>query len=301
MRSNSQGDLFGFLPVKKCFAFEDVIIEPVTDYDDALKCLIKESHRDGFIYPPICEEGQINPKTSRHTKRVPRTRRPALLHRIPPSHRLTIQSRAGMHELRIGPAGFLVHLLGYLYGVRLQFHDWWVDGRLPLKMQHNIYLTDECAQSFLSGSYGRWKSWTSNQKDLMTNILYMHARAASYEWDWERFAIEYMVFDGCCALAKGLFRKLKLSNHEKRLVNICKHFGIPLNKDLFNDIVKLRNGLFHKALWGNAQPCTTVKGNAFLIPHHLRRLNQRVIPALLGAPIEYIKTPWWTLGTFAFR
>jgi hypothetical protein len=301
MASDMQSDLFGFLPVKLSVDFGDVSIKPVSKYDDILKAMIKESHQDGFMYPPLSQRWQADPVTLKPIKRIPRTKRPALLYRIPPSHQITFESNYELNELRVGPAGFLIHLLGYLYGVRLQFHDWWVDGRMPMKSQHNITVPNKLAQDFLSHSYATWKNWDQKKRELMTNILFMHTRALSYEWDWERFAIEYMVFDGCCALAKGLFRRLKLSEHEKRLVNICKRFGIPLNKELFNDIVKLRNGLFHKALWGNGQPCTVAKGNAFLTPYHLRRLNQRVIPALLGAHIEYIKTPWWTLGTFAFR
>ena len=202
----------------------------------------------------------------------------------------------------MGSAGFLVHLLGYLYGARLQFHDWWVDGRIPLKRQHNITVVDQCAQDFLSNSYMTWKSWSNEQRKLMTNILFMHSRAVSYEWDWERFAMEYMVFDGCCALVKSIPHKnINLTEHEKRLINICKHFEIPLNKRLIKKTVKLRNGLFHKTLWGGGQPCTAVEAEAFNIPYYLRRLNQRIIPALLGAKLEYIKTPWWVLGSFSFR
>jgi hypothetical protein len=216
MVSEVQSDLFGFLPVELSIGFSDVSIEPLSEYDVTLKAMTKESHEDGFMYPPLSQLWRADPVTLKPTKRIPRTKRPSLLYRIPPSHQITFERRYELNELRVGAAGFLVHLLGYLYGVRLQFHDWWVDGRMPVKSQHNVTVTNKAAEDFLSLSYETWKNWDQRKRELMTNILFMHTRAVSYEWDWERFAVEYMVFDGCCAVAKGLFRKLKLSNHRTK-------------------------------------------------------------------------------------
>ncbi len=302
MKSGVQSDLFGFLPVKLSASFNDVKIEPVPDFDEILEAIVKDSHQDGFMYPPLSQQWRVNPKTLKKIKRVPRTKRPAHIYRVPYSHQLTIVTASGAKDLRTTEGGFLIHLLGYLYGVRLQFHDWWVDGRMPVKGQHNISLTDQWAAEFLSEGYRTWKGWNGEQQKLMTNILFMHSRALSYEWDWERFMIEYMVFDGCCRLAKTLNRRLKLSNHVKQMINLCKHYGIPVkNEQHIKKIVRLRNGLFHSTLWGDGQPCTAVEHDAFRVPYDLRRLNQRVIPALLGSRIHYIQTPWWLLGTFRFR
>lgn len=301
MGAVSRSDTFGFLPVKLSTSFSGVIIEPTVEYDETLNYIKKISHEDGFIYPPISQQWKAHPITLKPIKRIPKTKRPAHLYRINPSHKIIIESTQEIEELRNSSSGFLMHLLGYLYGVRLQFHDWFVDGRVPIKLQHNISVNDKCAKDFLFTSYRTWNEWSNKNKKLMTNILYMHCRAISYEWDWERFAIEYMVFDGCCNLAKNLFPKIKLRDHTKRLLNICKHYDIPVNKNLVNRIVKLRNGLFHSTLWGGQQPCTAPQGDIFIVPYHLNRLNNRIIPALLGNNIEYTRTPWWTLGTFIFK
>ena len=128
----------------------------------------------------------------------------------------------------------------------------------------------------------------------------MHCRAISYEWDWERFAIEYMVFDGCFKLACLIYNLDSNCSHSERITYLCEHFGIPIKNDLVKDIVQLRNQLFHETLWSNSQPGTAVKGSAFMQSYNLRRLNQRVIPALLDYRNDYVKTGWWFLGPFSF-
>ena len=35
--------------------------------------------------------------------------------------------------------------------------------------------------------------------------------------------------------------------------------------------------------------------------YNLRRLNQRLIPALLGYNNSYVRTSWWALGTCLFE
>ena len=184
------------------------------------------------------QQWKAHPVTLKPIKRFPKTKRPAHLYHINPSHNIIVESTQEIEELRSSSTGFLMHLLGYLYGVRLQFHDWFVDGRVPIKLQHNISVNDECAKDFLFTSYKTWNRWNNENKKLITNILYMHCRAISYEWDWERFAIEYMVFDGLYKLLCLIIGKSPRSeNHDKRIIFVCKHFGIPIKMDLVEDIM----------------------------------------------------------------
>src|SRR5207249_1122143 len=116
---------------------------------------------------------------------------------------------------------------------------------------------------------------------LITNVLFMHSRVPSYEWDWERFTMEYMVFDGCWKLARLRYHVKDLP-HSDRIKTICQRFSIPCDNDLVRRIVTLRNNLLHETLWDGSQPCTAASVDACQQPDNLRRLNQRVIPALLG-------------------
>jgi hypothetical protein len=134
----------------------------------------------------------------------------------------------------------------------------------------------------------------------MINVLFMQSRAPSYEWDWEQFSIEYMVLDGCYKLATSLGIIKEKPSHADRIKALCRTFGIPINDELVGKIVNFRNELFHETLWDGSQPCTAESSFAFVLPFHLRRLNQRLIPALLGYKTQYIQTQWWVLGVFPF-
>ena len=109
--------------------------------------------------------------------------------------------------------------------------------------------------------------------------------------------IEYMVFDGCWNLS-GLDGKI---GHADRIKTLCDKWDIPSDDILIKSIVDLRNGLFHETFWDKSQPCTGVSSEAFVQAYNLRRLNQRLIPALLGYNNSYVRTSWWALGTCLFE
>src|SRR5207253_7148144 len=121
------------------------------------------------------------------------------------------------------------------------------------------------------------------------------------EWEWERFAFEYAVSDGIYALAARQNPALRpFGAHGKRIPRLCALYGIPVEKPLVQFIVSLRNDLFHQVKWDGSQPGSGGSNAAFIAADHLRRLNQRLFPALLGYNTPYLQTHWWILGTFAF-
>lgn len=182
MRTNQsvQSDFFGFLPVKLNIDIGDYIIEPIGDYDKVIKYVKKHSHIDGYIYPPTSEQWKADPITLKPIKRIPRTKKPAHLYRIPASHKIIFRSNDKLDDLRKGPLGFLIHLLGYLYGTRLQFYDWWFDGRIPIEKQHNITVTDTLSHDFLSKCYIIWnRSWARPSRTLPSSRRHARPRARS--------------------------------------------------------------------------------------------------------------------------
>jgi hypothetical protein len=200
-------DYFGFLPWKWALEFEGGKILPHPEFEETAAWLDKYTHEDGFLYPPIEHRRVVDPITIKPLRKIPKTKRPAHLYQIPPSHEISLSDLDILKDIRKGPGSFLINLLAYLFGVRLQFHDWWVDGRLPILEKartHKISFTKDTAEHFLSHCYKIWEAWHEKEQKLITNLLFMHSRAPSYEWDWERFFIEYMVSDGCYKLAKSL-------------------------------------------------------------------------------------------------
>ena len=120
-----------------------------------------------------------------------------------------------------------------------------------------------------------------------------------YEWDWERFAINYMVFDACYRHAESI-ASVRSPSHADRFQTLFSKYDLYFNADKAQEIVDLRNNLFHEALWDNGQPCNAGGQTSFDLTEFLWAINQRLIPALLGHSTEYIKARWDYLGTFAF-
>lgn len=292
-------DFFGYLPYESQISFTGGKISPRQDFSDVVAWVNKHTNLDGFLYPPNEQQLRMADISSEEWQEVPNSQRPAFLHRIPPSHELCLDSLAEAEDARKSSGSFIIHLLAYLFGVRLQFYDWWFDGRIPVKSTHHIHLTKKTVEKFLSHCYQLWKSWAMAEQKLITNILYMHSRVPSYEWDWERFMIEYMVLDGCWKVA-SILNKLQAKAHKERIRILCQEFGIPMDEKLITDIVTLRTDLFHETLWDKSQPCTATNGSGFAASLHIRKLNQRLIPAILEYDTPYVRTPWWIMGTFSF-
>jgi hypothetical protein len=286
---------FGYCEHKWRLTFSGGSIIPHPDFAEATKWIAKYSHRDGFIYPPTT-------RTVSNGKRVKNTQRPSHLFRLPRSHTVTLTGASGKDAAR-EKASFAIHLFGYYFGGWYQFADWWFDARVPLRSTHNIVVDDDVAEHFLSHAWDTWLRWPEPERRRFANILFMLNRAPAYEWDWEHFVLEYMVFDACYRMARELkyLPGKKDVPHSRRLSAMCDLFGIPQDSSWIVRIVRLRNDLLHETLWDRGRPGSSVDMSTFYTPLHLRRLNQRIIPALLNYRTSYVVTPWWQLGTFSFR
>lgn len=291
-------DAFGFLEYSEKIIFDGGHIIPSPDFSNACEWGRKYQNTDGWIYPPMEHMVKCDPMTGAAGGAIPNTERPSLLHQVPPSHLLYLHADEPSADSRKSHSGFLIHLLAYIFGTRLQFHDWWLDGRVPVKPTNNTHFTHAAIEGFISHSYTTWQAWDTKNRKLFANILYMHSRTPSYEWDWERFLCEYIVFDALFALSKTIFG-FGANKHKDRFKVVCNYFGIPFNERLIDNIYTLRNELFHESLWGGGQPCTA-ENNAFMQSDNLRRFNARLIPAVLGYKTPFIQTDWECMGTGCF-
>jgi hypothetical protein len=292
-------DQFGFLPIEMNLECSNLKVYCVDNFHKTFKSLQKAAYSDGFIYPPTIYRVKKDPSTKRKIRRIPNSKRPALMYRILPSHHIEFDTEIMKeeNELRNGLFGFVMYLIGYIYGIRLQFHDWWFDGRTPFQSQHNIYITKEKLIFFMEYTIKKFNSMNHDKKKFITNILYMHNRSPLYEWDWEQFIIEYMVFDACWNFSE--LEKTK-TPHKARIKKICTEYGLYQDADVIEKIVYLRNNLFHESLWCGERPCTTADNDDFFVSYHFRRLNQRLIPALLGYNSNYVRSNWTCMGSFLF-
>jgi hypothetical protein len=300
VRGGYQRYEFGFLREDRDIIFEGGVVRRLSTYDEAAKQFSEATNEDRYIYPRIQATGRPadDPEAGQEGRlvEVPKTRRPALMFALPISHSLEIDEPPIEGDFLRNDGAFLMHLLAYLFGARLQFKDWYVDGRI---LAENPWLitTPESESKFLSHCYSTWKKWEKTSQRSMINILFMNSKSPCHEWDWERFMINYMVFDALFKLAQNLefVSKLKRRKHEERYDAMQEAFQLapdirsrPSDSlSIFRTMAKLRNNLFHEALWDQTSPGGSVSETARFSVQWLRRINQRIIPAILGFETRY--------------
>lgn len=279
---------FGFLPVEWVIEFDYGKIVPIPEFKKVSKVIKKHQHHDGHFYPPTLESvvvvNLVKPKRTRKTKR------PAFLYPVPPSHDLFISPPLVEANIREGSAGFVLHLLAFLFNTRLQFADWFYDGRIPIDWVGTEVHSPNQVGKYISLAYKVWSGWPAEERKRFTNILYMQSRRFVYEWEWEEFINQYMVLDACWKMAEQLFN-LSVANvdksvkglHKKRLVALRGKFDLP--GDDFIDAEKLanlRNNLFHEVLWHGVRPGSARNRLEYHIPTRLGVLNKQLIFALIN-------------------
>ena len=273
-----------------------VEINPHDQFDDANEWITKYAHRDGFVFPPIEKLGKESGEI------LPHTERPSHLHRLPASHNLRMDTAKPDDRTE---ASFILQIVGFLHGTWLQFEDWWFDSRVPLGKM-GLSSSQATNEHFLTHAYKAWQKWPTSVRKRFTTTLFMFNRAPSYEWDWEHFVVEYMVFDALYRTAvdlKLIFArddKGKQIGHATRIIHICHELNLQENAALAKDFAKLRNDLLHETLWDSGQPGGAGSAEAFLTQFHLRRLNQRLVLAILGYKNDFMRSGWWSSGSFAF-
>lgn len=271
-------DSFGFLEYEVDLAFDWGSIKTRSDIIEVRRALGNRLVKDGYIYPP----------------------RPSEMFKLPPSHNLILNDERDVANARRGLGGLIMHLLAFLFGKRLQFHDWWFAYRIPLTATTiNISLHDREIHKFLDKSATPWRSFDELNRSRIVNLLIAYSLAGALEWDWQRFQLEYMVMDACYRIAKEK-DNCRARCHEDRLRALSNTYGLMEDLGLFRFFVRLRNELFHETFWDGGQIFTSQTAESFHASFHLRRFNHRVIVALLYGGCPYIETDWTAMGTFFF-
>lgn len=294
---------FGILTEPVEYVNAHFSVHPLEDHAEVAKLFTDALNRDGFYYHgavsqyriPIVQGAEGEPQL------IEGTTRPSHLFDLRPSHRLVVNQPIA-NEPATNAAAFVVYLLAYLYGTRLQLSEWQFDGRIPkLGSQHHILVHPSRAAPFVERAFAEWRSQSPEVRKRLTNLLYMHSRAPSYDWPWERFLHEYMVTDAIFDVQRrtGLCVPVR---HEERIREMCGRLGVWCPTDApVEELVRIRNDLFHAALWDDVTPGHSALAASYYKVFELRALNHRLIAAtLVGGVRAYIETPWtqWQMPYF---
>lgn len=291
---------FGFLasPIKGDFL--DVSITPRPNHSEILDALKEVSHRDGFYYPPKTALYEVDFLSKDLKDKIERSERPASMFFMPPSHHLSIQNPICASGDKGTDTTLLIFLLAYLYGTRLMPSNWKFDGRVPIESVNNIYITTATTFDFLEQVYTWWKNLSKSLRVKFVNILYVFNRARSLEWEWDSFIHQYMVFDALYNFHLELQPNMAAKGHKDRFRVLCNAYSV-FNEDSVERIYTARNNLVHEAMWvGSTIGFGSADVDAYQLPFHLARLNTRIIAGISGYQNQYIRSPWWYMGTFSF-
>lgn len=300
---------FGCLRTPLEGKFLGIKISPLSDFKKRILWFEEESNRDGFFYPPQVATYKIDPETSEIKEKIKKSERPASVFKITPSHKICVSEPNCKLEKINSDEVLMINLLSYLYGTRLQFSDWNMEGRIPFKSQTDIVISDDISFGFLEHVYSWWRDLNEISKMKYINILYVLGRARSLEWEWEKFAYQYMVFDAIYNLFASLNPlKIKKINKERNITHkmrfeiLISHFSLPKNNCLVDRIYRARNKLFHEAIWAETMfGHKSNKINATPLSLHLNALNSRFICGLTEFKNDYSTSEWWTRQEFGFN
>lgn len=218
---------------------------------------------------------------------------------MPASHEIEIIKPVSGNDPKNADGLFLTYLVAFHFGIRLQFCDWWFDSRVPVEIDRDFYATHSATENFIDKAYGSWSKACDDGKKRLTNLLFMQSRVNSYEWDWERFLISYMVFDGCYKYL-NMYSGVVSRTHKDRFKAAINYLNMQYDQNWVDRIVDLRNDLFHETLWGGGQPCNSNSTHSSTATFHLSKLNSRIITAILGYNGQYIQSSWCSRSMFLF-
>lgn len=287
-------DAFGFFVYDFKLKVGTYIIEPVNDHSTLIKEMIKLKHPDDGFYHPIEERYEVDPFTKKTIKKIPHTKKPAHLYRMPPTHIIYSESNKPLPEnFRQKEGALIIHLLAALYEGRAQFSNWFFDTPLPLKQDGIAIFNNNELEKVMNIALNTFYTWKDDAQTLFINTLYIHSRCRpAYKWHWEQFLMEYIVTDSMWKFLTIIKPPKKYVRHEDRIEYMCNNFGLFYEHNEVNKIVALRNDLFHEGLWDKAMPGYGGSNDAIYAMFNLRKLNQRLILAITGIVSNFIKSDW---------
>ena len=108
-----------------------------------------------------------------------------------------------------------------------------------------------------------------------------------------------MAFDAAWAVARRLLH-LPEAHQRDRFAILCDRYDLVTHSAEVSEFVRLRNDLFHEALWDNGRPCSAGSSRSYMAEIYLGHLNERLLLALGGVKAGFLRSDWLSLSLYAF-
>jgi len=160
----------------------------------------------------------------------------------------------------------------------------------------DFYVETEAIRRILNLGLDFWIGRSSDLRRLLIGALHWHSFGRTYEHAFEVFQAQYLVLDACWRIHQEL-NVVGHTSHARRLEVMAADYGMTLpdwartNSAGKSELSRLRNGLFHEALWADEPIGFSHPTDVPSIHTELHRMNSRLLLAILGEREGYVASP----------
>ena len=275
---------FGWFPKNYICETSTLCIQTLPKFEDSVSRIENSAHiyKDWF-YPPI--------KAGNKSADEPIPPVPVLWFPLPLTH--NIEHKCGSASSALNE--FLIIVFGWSEGLRLIPEGWGHFYRAAVKPGKltDFILFEEDVPRLLDLAEGFWHQHKeAGVAGTMFGAVHWFLFSQSYFYYFERFMMQYMVFDTLYNIQQRI-SGFKSKSHAKRVEDLAVFLKVPVpswgqvDSSGKSEISQLRNDLIHEAKFAGAPigfALPKMKGNILV---QFEAFNCRLIAAQLGATGRY--------------
>lgn len=292
----------GYVPEKVTIENEVLSFTPVSDFEEVVSHVKKSYHSaNGFCFPVSTHfkykketEGEVfvDREVSRSPVFQPETFRFWSTHEFC----LKRKSIGDLNNFSQNPSFYFLQVIGYISGYRIMPATFWFDGKVPNRPTHNLIVRN--TDKVIEKANLAWENMDENARKSLVGIFYLYNRSASYQWHFEKFSHDFMIFDSALRFYKKHIDHFTLGKN--RYSEFLDKVDISYDPKSVQAFADMRNDLFHEIKWGQGTPCFFSDDEVLYKSLELRRMLHAVLGRLIGLEGSYFQNDWKCLGTYLF-
>ena len=290
---------FGWLSKNHNYETSTLRIQTLPEFEDSVSSIQKSAQiYEDWFYPPI-KGGNGSPDEP-----IPPVPVPWFF--LPLTHNIQFKRRSASSALN----EFIITIFGWSQGLRLIPEGWGHFYRVAIKPGKltDFILLEGDVPRLLDLAEGFWHRHQPNGvAATMFGAVHWYLFSHSYSHYFERFMMQYTVFDTIYTVQKRISGDRSRPPHAKRLEYMASSLEVPLpswgevDSSNKSEISELRNDLFHDEKVAGAAIGSVLhkmKGNIVV---QLEAFNCRLIAAQLGARGRYSRSSCQTRQPYKFH
>lgn len=295
--------LVSYLPKRITISNEVFSLNPLSDFDETIEEVMSTFHiENDFCFPKSVKIKYRNEVENGNLVEKEVSRSPSFqpeIFKFYPTHTFHLNSKndSALNKFDQNPSFFILQIIAYITGFRVVPHDFWFDGKIPIKPTNNVLCTD--LSPIVDKAFKTWESLEPNARNELSAIFYFYNRSPSYHWRFEKFSHDFMIFDSALKFYKSNISDFQVCKG-KKYYNFLDHLNISYKEDILKILIDSRNDLFHQFKWGEGAPGLFADGQLIGSAITFRRMLHAVLGKLINLEGKYFNNDWESRGTMSF-